>query len=89
MLKLSWMRCSSELLFDANDKFVTISLETYSLVSRMKRVAIVAAANQDIILPRIEVSVMSEGACLYIMVNIIAVVTESSARVFYNAVSLD
>lgn len=70
MLKLSWMCCSVS-LFEASDKVVAISLEKYALVSRRKRAAIVAIATPDRILPRRVVSVMSEGARWYIMVDLI------------------
>ncbi len=69
MLKFSWMRCSVS-LFEARDKVVAISLEKYAFVSRRKSVAIAAIANPDRILPRREVSVMSEGARWNIMVLI-------------------
>ena len=73
MLKFSRMRCS-ELLF-TSDKVVEMSLEKYAFVSSVKRVAIVAIANPDRILPRRDVWVMSGAACWYIMVDLI---TESS-----------
>jgi hypothetical protein len=49
-------------LFEASDKVDAMSLEKYAFVSRIKRVAIVAIAIPERILPRREVSVMSEGA---------------------------
>jgi len=55
------MRCSMS-LFEASDKVDAMSLEKYAFVSRIKRVAIVAIAIPERILPRREVSVMSEGA---------------------------